>query len=135
MNRPSRQTNRIPVRIPVTILPKERQHHNLDGEVLNISIDGAFIVTKAPISVGQEVLVKLQFADAKILEAKVTEISKEISGLVPDNHAERTVVRWNSENMKTGYGVQFIGLREDTRHFLESLIRYYENLSKVGVNF
>jgi hypothetical protein len=135
MDRPTRQTNRIPVQIPVIILPKERQTHNLDGEVLNISVDGAFLVTKAPIAVGQELLVKLQFADAKVLEAKVVEVSKEMSSLLPESHPERTVVRWNSENMHSGYGVQFIGLREDTRYFLEQLIRYYENLSKAGVSF
>lgn len=135
MKQSGRQTERIPVQIPIKITPKEKTSLNLDGEVLNISIDGAFIMTQAPIHVGQEVLVSLNFEEARILEARVVEANPEIFKNLPQNSAERTVIRWNSENMKTGYGVQFIGMHDETRRFLERLIRHYGNLSKVGVTF
>jgi len=120
-----RKYKRVGVSIPAGVYLKDDPHAVIDAEILDISEGGAFIHCMAPIAIGQEVLVEIRFGETKYLDGKVVPHLGS-KGASPENIRERSVVCWARGSNRSGFGIQFLGLKPEKREFLAKLIKYFE---------
>lgn len=124
-----RSDERIAVRIPAGVYFKDGKGGVVDGEILNLSIGGAYIEADIEVEHGREVLVEIRFTETSFVPAKV----------IPWNApANGTVVRWEklgTSGKTRGFGVQFGDLTAEAKSFLEQLLRHFEDLARAGVKF
>jgi hypothetical protein len=130
----SRKHQRVTVRIPVTIQLKSLPGAPVDGELLDLSIGGAFVHCTAPVRVGDEVKIEIRFFEPKNLTGQITEtVAPEVPP--PQAVSESVVVRWARGSSTSGFGVEFKELSSEGRAYLERVIRYFEQLARSGVEF
>lgn len=136
MTNPSdtRKFARVTVRIPVLIQLKSRPGAPLDGELLDLSVGGAFVHCTAPVRVGDEVKIEIRFLEPKHLTGQITETVAP-DAPPPKTVAESVVVRWARGSSTAGFGVEFKDLSKEGRDYLERVIRYFEQLARSGVEF
>jgi len=117
--------DRLPVRIPVSIYIDGNTKKKFEGEIINISMGGAFVHCVAPIQIGQKVHLEMFFDKAQIVREKKTHTvpaSDKVKTSLPELTPEASVVRWVRGSSDTGFGVQFEGLQTDKQSFLGDLI-------------
>lgn len=131
---------RVPVRVPVSVILPGATSTELDGELLDISIGGAFVHCTAPVKIGQEVRLRIKFNETRILTARVIE-EKEL-GLEPElpkdlrsrlEYTEQSIVRWARGSSESGFGVEFVHADKEGEKFLERFVKYCETLVKTGL--
>lgn len=129
-----RQFPRLIVKIPVQIFIKS-QNLTLEGEILNLSLGGAFIACPQKVEEGQEVEIELKLHTTLNFRG---EVKREGEFDIPLNEesVERAFIRWNTPQNEPhpGFGIEFTGLNEAKRNFLKRLIQYQEHLQKAGVD-
>ena len=96
-------------------------------EILDISLGGAFIHCTAKIAIGQEVLVEIHFETNTLLAAKVIRDPNEVVAL---REPEKSVVRWVRGSSKSGFGVEFVGMGDSKRTYLQKLIVHFDRMRK-----
>lgn len=127
----ARKNNRVAVQIPAQIVIDPAQTTRLEGEITDISLEGAFIRCDKPLAIGQEIWIQIRFSETALLRAKVTE-----AGSLPTKDPiEPSIVRWSRTGETAGFGVQFVSLKEDSQSFVKKLLVYFSNLAKAGVSF
>ena len=123
------------VKIPATIIVKGSDER-FEGEILDISLGGAFVHCTAPITVDQEIELEIDFSRAETLDAKVVVNQDAQSAKIPNTITEKVVIRWARGSSKSGFGVAFVNMNEEEKmDFVERVIRYFENLKKSGISF
>ena len=130
----SRKHTRVTVRIPILLQVKSRPGAPLEGELLDLSVGGGFIHCTAPVRIGDEVKIEIKFLEPKHLTAQITETVAP-DAPPPKTVAESVVVRWQRGSSTAGFGVEFKDLSAEGRDYLERVIRYFEQLSRSGVEF
>lgn len=135
MNPSSRRTQqRIPVLIPAGIRRVDHPKELIEAEITNISLGGCFVQCKAPVTLRQELVIEIRFAEGQILPATVTEEGEDVP-VPPDNESAVTLVRWMKTDARAGFGVEFRQLQPETRQYLLRLLNYFEKLTRAGVSF
>lgn len=135
---------RIDVRIPVQIWLESRK---VEGDILNLSEDGAYLKCEADWKVGQSVKVELEFRGKVMFAGRATSweelrgkaVDSDAPFKLPTEMSTQTVIRWTltdaPEEGARGFGVEFTDLDDQNREVLQKVIRYYENLRRAGVHF
>lgn len=132
---PSRRNQtRIPVQIPVNIYRAEKPKEAIEAAITNISLGGAFIECRVPVSIDQELMLEIRFGEGKIIPVKVVETEKE-KPEPPALEVAMSRVRWTKDAAASGFGVEFSGLKPDLQEYLQKLLRYFEGLTRAGVTF
>ncbi len=136
----NRRHERVNVRIPVRINPKRESNRTYEGEILNLSEGGAYIAADAPFEVGAELSLEFRFAEVRMFTSRVVEereapVSSSVSSLESQHPIAAGIVRWQEENMKVGFGVEFAPVQIDDREYLQKVIAYFLQLAKAGVTF
>lgn len=132
-----RRHKRIPVKIPATIYFKGNPAEGKPAEILDLSLDGAFVHCTIPIKIGEEILLEVRFNEIQLLAAKVVIATapKQNDGKKKDaGIAENVVVKWARGSSNSGFGVEFTNLLGDKQAFLDKLLHYFENLKQSGVH-
>lgn len=130
----SRKHPRVAVRIPVTVYLKSLPGAPVEGEILNLSVGGAFVHCTAPVRVGDEVKLEIRFFEPKNLIGQITTtVAPEAPP--PQAVSEPVVVRWARGSSTSGFGVEFKALSSEGRAYLERVIRYFDQLARSGVEF
>lgn len=130
----NRKFPRVTVRIPVLVQVKSRPGAPLEGEILDLSVGGAFVHCTAPVRIGDEVRIEIQFLEPKHLAAQITETVAP-NAPPPKTVSESVVVRWQRGSSTSGFGVEFKELSQESRNYLERVIRYFDQLARSGVEF
>lgn len=130
----SRKFQRVTVRIPVEVQVKSRPGAPIDGEILDLSVGGAFVHCTAPVRVGDEVRIEIRFLEPKHLTAQITETVTP-DAPPPKKVSEAVVVRWARGSSTAGFGVEFKDLSAEGKAYLERVMRYFEQLARSGVEF
>jgi len=130
----NRKFQRVTVRIPVRVQLKSRPGAPLDGELIDLSVGGAFVHCTAPVRVGDEVQIEIRFLEPKQLTAQITET---VAPNAPPAKtlSEAVVVRWARGSSSSGFGVEFKELSDEGRAYLERIVKYFEQLQRSGVEF
>ncbi len=92
-------------------------------QIIDISIGGAFIHCTAPIEIGEEIYIEIHFEANETLAAKVIHDPRDKAGLAKP---EKSIVRWVRGSSKSGFGVEFVGLCDEKKAYLEKLVQFYE---------
>ena len=133
MNEAERRiSDRIPVRIPAGIYFKDKKGGVVDGEILNLSLGGAYIRADVPVEVGREVLIEVRFTEASFVPATITQNNVDLT--------TASIVRWQQSGGEppktvTGFGVQFKNLSPESDGFLMKIIQHFSELARAGVKF
>lgn len=115
-----RRFERFPVSIPGKVVLSE-QGISFDAEIIDISVGGAFVHCTAPIAIGQEVILQIQFDFPTEIKARVIQGDKKAEPVsIPK---ERSVVKWVRGSSTSGFGVEFLATTPETRKLLEELVR------------
>ena len=130
----NRKFPRVAVRIPVLVQLRSRPGAPIDGELLDLSVGGAFVHCTAPVRVGDEVKLEIRFHEPKDLLAQITETVGP-NAPPPKTVSEAVVVRWARGSSTAGFGVEFKDLSQEAKAYLERVIRYFDQLQKSGVEF
>src|SRR5262249_14344703 len=123
-----RSEPRVPVRIPAGVYLKDKKSNAVDGEILNLSLAGAYIEADIVVTAGSQVMVELRFPEPNRLPATV---------VAWDKPTASTVVRWErlgSSGESRGFGVEFQNLSDHAKRYLEQLIKHFCTLERAGVN-
>ena len=96
---------------------------------------GAFIRSNVAFPLDKELLVEIKFGETRILEGKVIDHDSDLNKLIPESSPQESIVRWERRTADTGFGVEFVQLREDKKTFLTQLLHYFEQLEKAGCSF
>lgn len=132
---PSRRAQvRIPVQIPAGIFRPDRPSEAVEAEIKNISLGGAFVHCRVPMAINQELMIEIRFGEGKVVPVRVVDLDVEPPE-APGKEAALSRVRWTQDDTTEGFGVEFSSLGPDVKAYLESLLRYFEKLSKAGVTF
>lgn len=135
----NRRHERVNVRIPVRISPKQESHRTYEGEILNLSEGGAYVAADGPFEVGAELSLEFRFAEVRKFTSRVVEEreapSSAKSSLEAQHPITAGIVRWQEEQTKVGFGVEFHAVEIDDREYLQKVIAYFLNLAKAGVTF
>ncbi len=126
---------RVPARIPVSITLKQQNTAPIQAEILNISPGGAFVKCQLAVPIGAKIELEIHFRETKLLEAKVIEHELFFNQGPPLSEQELSIVRWTKAHPDGGFGVEFVHLKSETRHFVDALLRYFRHLAKAGVSF
>jgi Tfp pilus assembly protein PilZ len=127
---------RLGVSIPAIVIVRDKPKDRIEAEIINISEGGAFVHCTAPIRIGQEIFLEIQFGETKLLAVKVIKLEDEDwGGKFPEQGQEKSVVKWVRGTSVTGFGVQFVDIKKDNKEFVKRLFHYFESLGKAGVSF
>lgn len=114
---------RVPVRIPAGIYFKNRPGVVIDGEILDLSEGGAFVRCTTPISLGEDVLVEIRFAETSFVEGKTVYLEAQSPlGAQGPLFKEPSEIKWARGSKERGFGVEFVGLSDEKRAFLSKLV-------------
>lgn len=113
-----RRFPRVSVRIPVKIYTPGSSTP-VTGEIQNISEGGAFIHCFAPVAIGQEIRVEIQFGSARPWEYPYN--GRPIA-VGPKQISENAVVRWARGSSVGGLGVEFRSLTGETSKAIATLV-------------
>ena len=130
-----RAATRVTVNIPADLFLVVKPHNPIKGEIKDISEGGAFIECTSPLKIGDEINVQIVFSETKILQARVIDHEQWLRKTLPEEGAQRSVVRWVKPEPTPGFGIEFVNLQQDKKQFLARLIHYYEQLIRAGVSF
>ena len=124
-----RQHRRFPVRIPADIYLKSKPGQCIEAYILDLSIGGAFISAMAPISLGEELMLEIRFAETQLFEGRVIVAGDKT--VPPENPklTEKVIVRWARGSSSSGFGVEFRDLTAEHREFLAKVIQHLERES------
>lgn len=137
----NRRHERINVRIPVRIIPKQESHRTYEGEILNLSEGGAYIAADVPFEVGAELSLEFRFAEVRKFSSRVVDERSappkpsNVSSVESQHPITAGIVRWQEEKSKLGFGVEFTPVQIDDREYLQKVLSYFLQLEKAGVTF
>ena len=124
-----RKNTRVDISIPVEVTIHTVGGKNFSGEIVNISMGGAFIQCTVPIMFGEEITFEIKMGDARMLHGKVIDNETWLKKNAPPVVKGKSVVRWARGSQTTGVGVEFTNLSKTEREFLEKLIKYCEQIA------
>ena len=122
-----RKYKRVATKIPAAIYSVQNPKEIYDAVISNLSEGGAFVRCSLFVRVGEEIIVEIHFAGTRIMNAVVLApevLEQDEKMLAP------SVVRWASEKDKPGFGVEFSGITQEQRVFLQTVVDYFEQINK-----
>lgn len=124
MGKELRKAPRADISLSVEI-KKRGSKEQINATVVNISESGAFIATKIPASVGEEVDLTIHLGRKKLIvtpHAKIVYSSSEGGKREDDLKSVDEMRKWLSGKMRDGWGVMFTTISEEDSKLLHAFV-------------
>ncbi len=124
-----RKYHRHHIVIPVEILISGLENP-FSGEIIDLSMGGAFIKANAPINIGDSISIEIKLPEAHLLSGKVIDNERWLSKNAPNNLKNRSIVKWSRGSSLKGFGIEFTSMTREELELIQKLLEYEAPLKK-----